>query len=75
MDNAALLDVGAEPDSDLVQVAAENGTVPDGGAVVDGDLPGKDDVGGHVRIDGNRGDPLPQGNDPPLPPVVPLHAI
>ena len=59
VEDAALLDVGAEPDGDLLEVAAEDGFVPDGGAVVDGDLAGEDDVGSDVCVHGNLGHPLP----------------
>lgn len=75
MNNAALLYVGAEADGDLVEVTAEHGTVPDGGAVPDGDLAGEDNVRGHVGIDGDLRQPLPQWDDTALPPVVPLHVI
>ena len=75
MENAPLLDIGAEADGDLVEVTAEHATVPDGGAVVDGDLASEDDVGGHVGVDGDLGEPLSQRDDAALPPVVPLHAI
>lgn len=75
MEDASLLDVGAEADSDLVEIAAKNGAVPDGGSVVDGDLTGENDVGCHVGVDGDLGEPLAQGDDPPLASVVPFHAI
>lgn len=38
MNHTPLLHIRTKPYSDLVEVTAENGTVPDGGAVVDGDL-------------------------------------
>lgn len=40
MEDASLLDVGAESDSNLVEIATEDGAVPDGRSVVDGDLTG-----------------------------------
>lgn len=60
MENASLLDVGAEPDGDLVEIATEDGATPDGGSIVDGDLAGENDVGRHVGVDGDLGDPLAQ---------------
>lgn len=75
MKDAALLDVGAESDGYLVEIATEDGAVPDGGSVIDGDLAGEDDVGGHVGVDGDLREPLAEGDDLALPPVVPFHAI
>lgn len=75
MEDAPFLDVGAKSDSDLVKVSAEDGTVPNGGAIPNSDLPGENNVGGDVSIDSNLGQPLSQGDDPALPAVVPLHAI
>ena len=75
MKNGAFLYVGAESDADLVEIAAEDATGPDGGSVPDGDLAGEDHVGCHVSIHGNFGEPLPQRDYLPLPTVVPLHAI
>lgn len=73
--DTALLNIGAESDADLVEIAAEDGTRPDGGSVPDGDLAGEDHVGCHVSIDGHFGEPLPQRDYLPLPSVVPFHPI
>lgn len=75
MDDAPFLNVGAESDRYLVQVSAEDRTVPNRGAIPNSDLPGKNDVGGDVSVDSNLRQPLPQGDDPALATVVPLHAI
>ncbi|KAH0892585.1 hypothetical protein HID58_055014 [Brassica napus] len=75
MDNAPFLHIRAEPEGDFVEIAAQNGAVPDGRAVPDGDLTGQDNVGRHVGINGYLRKPLPQGNDLSLSPVVPIHTI
>lgn len=75
MNDASLLNVGAESDGDLVEIAAEDGAGPDGGAVADGDLAGQDYVRRHVGVDGDLGEPLPQRDDLPLTSVVPFHPI
>lgn len=75
MEDASLLDVGAEADGDFVEVAAEDGAAPDGGAVADGDLAGKDSVRRHVGVDGDLWEPLPQRDDLPLASVIPSHSI
>lgn len=75
MDDAPLLDIGAEPDSDLVQIAPKDRPVPDGGSVVDGHLAGEDDVGSHVGVNGDFGEPLAERDDLALSSVVPFHSI
>lgn len=75
VDDAALLNVRAEADVDLVKVSAEHGSVPDGRAITDCDLTGKYNVRGNICIHGDLRKPLPQWNDLPLPAVVPLHAL
>lgn len=75
MENAAFLNVGAESNGDLVEIAAEDRAGPDGGSVVDSDLAGEHHVRGHVGVHGDLRKPLPQRYDLPLPSVVPLHAI
>ena len=57
---APLLDVGAEAESDLVEVSPQHGAAPDGRAIVDGDLAGEHGLGSHVRVDGHLGQPLPE---------------
>jgi len=59
VNNGAFLNVGAESDADLVEIAAEDATGPDGGSVPDGDLAGEDHVGCYVSIHGHFGEPLP----------------
>lgn len=75
MYNAPFLHIGTEANRDLVEVAAQNGAVPDGSAVVDHNLAGEDDVGRHISIDGDLGGPLAQRYDLSLTPVVPFHSI
>lgn len=75
MEHAAFLNVGAESNADLVEIAAEDRTGPDGGSVVYGDLAGEHHVRGHVSVHGDLRKPLPQRYDLPLPSVVPPHAI
>lgn len=73
--NTALLNIGAETDADLVEIATEDATRPNGGSVPDGDLAGENHVRCHVSIDGNFGEPLSQRNYLPLTSVVPVHSI
>ena len=40
MEHTPFLNIGAEPYGDLIEIAAEDGAGPDGGAVVDRDLAG-----------------------------------
>lgn len=75
VEDATLLDIGAESDRDLVEIATEDRSVPDRRAIVDGDLPRENNIRGDIRVDGDLREPLPQRNDPPLPPVIPLHPI
>lgn len=75
MNDTPLLDIGAETDGDLVEVAPEDRPAPDGRPVVDRDLAREDHVRGHVGVDGDLGEPLPQRDDLPLASVVPFHAI
>lgn len=73
VEDASLLDVGAEAEGDLVEVTAQHGAAPHGGAVVDGDLPGQHGLRGDVGVDGHLGHPLPERHQLALPAVVPPH--
>jgi hypothetical protein len=75
MEDASLLDVGAEAERDLVEVPPQDGAAPDGGAVVHGDLAGEHGLGSNVRVNGHLGHPLSQRDELPLAPVVPPHSI
>ncbi|KAL0925587.1 hypothetical protein M5K25_003942 [Dendrobium thyrsiflorum] len=63
VDDAALLNVRTEADGDLVKVAAENGTVPYGGTIADGDLTGKNHVRGHSHFTRSSGEGVTSEND------------
>lgn len=75
MEDTAFLDIGAEPNLDLVEIAAENRAGPDGGSVVDRDLSRQHHVGRHVGINGDLREPLPQRYYLPLTSVVPPNTI
>jgi hypothetical protein len=75
VEDASLLDVGAEAEGDLVEVTAQHGAAPHGGAVVDGDLPGQHGLRGDVGVNGHLGHPLPERHQLALPAVVPPHPI
>lgn len=73
--DAAFLDIGAESNSNLVEIATEDGAGPDGGSIIDGNLAGQHHVRGHVGINSDLREPLPKRYYLPLPSVVPPHAI
>nr|GMD32013.1 hypothetical protein Iba_chr09bCG4230 [Ipomoea batatas] len=75
VNDTSLLDIGAEADGDLVEIPAENGAIPDRGAVPDGYLTGEYDVGGHVGVHSYLRGPLPERDDLSLPSIVPLDSI
>ena len=75
MDNRLLLNIGAETDGDFVEISPEDGAVPDGRAVADGDLAGENHVGSNVCVDGDLREPLAKQDDLSLASVIPLHSI
>ena len=57
-------DIGGELDGELAEIAVdEDGSIPDGGTIINIDLADKDDVGGDICIDSDLRYPLPQGED------------
>lgn len=73
--DAAFLDIGAESNSNLVEITAEDGASPNGGSIIDGNLAGQNHVRCHVGINGDLREPLTKRYYLPLPSVVPPHAI
>ncbi|KAE9451213.1 hypothetical protein C3L33_16882, partial [Rhododendron williamsianum] len=75
-DNDGADDRDGDDDSiDLVQIAPKDRPVPDEGSFVDDHLAGEDDVGSHVGIDGDLGEPLAERDDLAVSSVVPFHSI
>src|SRR5690606_12283286 len=63
VDDAAVLDVRARTDADVVDVAAHHCAGPDGDVVAQGDV--ADDDGGRINVDAlaERREPVPIGSD------------
>ena len=66
MNNTALLDIGAEADCGLVEIAPEDRASRDRGSVAYGDLEGENHVGSHVSIHGDFRKPQAQRDYLPL---------
>ena len=75
MEDAAFLNIGAESDGDLIEIAAEDRPGPNGCSVADRDLTRQDHVGCHVSVDGDLREPLAERNYPSLTSVVPFDPI
>ena len=75
MKDAPFLYIRAKPDGDLVEIAAENGTRPNGGPVADVDLSGEDNIRRNIGVDGNFGEPLAKRDYLSLTSIVPLDSI
>ena len=58
MNDASLLHIGAESDSNFVKIATKDGARPHRGSVADGDLSSEHHVGSHVGVNGHFGEPL-----------------
>jgi hypothetical protein len=50
VEDGAVLDIGVGPDADGVDIAAQDGVHPDGGAVSEGDI--ADELGGEIDVAG-----------------------
>lgn len=75
MEDASFLHIRAKPDCNLVEIAAENGTRPNGGTVADVNLSGKDHIRRNIGVDGDFGEPLTEGDNLSLTSIVPLDSI
>ena len=75
MENAPLLHIRAKSDCNLVEIAAENGTRPNGGPVADVNLSGKDHIRRDIGIDSDFREPLAERNYFSLTSIIPLNSI
>lgn len=58
MNNTLFLNIGAEPNSDLVKVSPENSAVPDGRSVKNVDLASQYNVGSNISVYSDLREPL-----------------
>lgn len=75
MEDTPFLNIGAEADGDLIEIAAEDRAGPNGGSVVDPDLSRQDHVWRHEGVDGDLREPLTEWNYHSLTSVVPFDPI
>ena len=73
MNDTFVLNIGGEANGDLVEVTAEDRSIPDRGSIKDIDSAGDDGVGGNIRVHGDVREDVMHRNNPALPTIVPLH--